>query len=638
MKHPARWLLVCIGCLAGLAGVPAHAEKNPQAERPFVVRVDASESWSGLIRATLDIPVTAGPVRLHYPKWLPGQHAVSRGIQRISHLAMRAGEQSLDWKRDALDPWSFLCTIPPSTETLTVELAFALDPELHTWDWGETHASGSRVLLHWGNLLLYPSGWDMESPLVRPQLRVPESWATATSLLQAEGSGPKGWVCFRDVSLRELIDSPVVTGRFLRSARIPVATSRVPHRLTVCANRKEDAVIPWRSLSKLARAIEEAHAICGEPPMDRYEFLLLVNDTLSGNGTEYSRSSVNFVSPGPFEPDTVLWTAQVLVHEYVHAWNGKRHLPKGMRVANLQQRPDFRLLWVYEGLTSYLTYVITTRSGLWSDRDLRWALAFHANNARLAATGGSWRSLEDICAAAPLDTGETLPWERSRRAQAHYWEAAFLWLEVDAILRRSKGDVSLDTFCRRFFGGRTTGPTSTYEWADVVDTLSGLVDTDWERFLQDRVRAKGVKDPLKRLRACGWTVRYMDFEPPLHPALWTDYRRHGPFYGCLYDSIGAVIASDGTVLDVVERGPVHKAKLGPGTRITKVNDEEFELPLLMEAVGETRETRLTLEVQLGGERKRVQLDYDGGHRLPCLEWLRQERDLLEEIFAPRAGK
>jgi len=637
MKHPARWLLVCIGCLAGLAGTPAHAEEEPQAQRPILVHVDASETWSGLIRATLDIPVTAGPVRLHYPKWLPGHHVVSSAIRRISHLAMRAGERRLDWKRDARDPWSFACTIPEGTETLTVELALALDPDLQVWSPRETLAMGSRALLHWGNLLLYPSGWDMDAPLVRPRLRVPEGWSTATSLLQAERRDANGYARYRDVSLEELVDSPVVTGRHVRSFDIPVSTTRVPHRLTVCANRAAD--LPRRlPLDRLGRALEETHAILGEPPTDRYDFLLLVSDPLAGAGNEHLRSSVNFVSPGAFKPAAVALTAETLVHEYVHVWNGKRHLPKGVRVDNLQQRPDFRMLWVYEGLTSYLTFVIARRSGLWSDTDLRWRWAFHIENTRFAAAEGSWRSLEDIAATAPLDSGEILPWERRRRTRAHYWEAAFLWLEVDAILRRSKADVSLDTFCRRFLGGRRTGPATTYEWEDVVHTLSGLFDADWERFFQDRVRAKGVTAPLKGLRDCGWTVRYADMEPGLHRAFWTDYRRHGPRYACLFASIGAVIASNGTVLDVVESGPVYRAKLGPGARIKRVNDEDFDLPLLMEAVGKTLATPLALEVQQGDELKRVLLDYDEGHRMLWLERLPHKPDLLKEIFAPRAGK
>jgi predicted metalloprotease with PDZ domain len=352
--------------------------------------------------------------------------------------------------------------------------------------------------------------------------------------------------------------------------------------------------------------------------MDRYDFLLVIGES-AGGGQEQLRSSILHVGPNAFS-DEHFWTAETLAHEYVHAWNGKRHLPAGMRVASFQEPPDFRLLWVYEGLTTYLSFVLAVRSGLWSDRDLKWRLAWAAECSRLARDGAAWRSLEDVCAAASLSDGYTRPWDLCRRVQAHYDEAALLWLEIDCLLRqRSAGDVSLDTFCGRFFARPGAGPVVTYGWGDIVRVLGELSAADWDLFLRERVRAAGGMDGLAAVRASGWTLGYVGQPPAIGTCV------------DLSSSIGATVDQGGTVVDVVPNGPFHRAGIGPGMRLSIVNDERFNLTRLVDAVGATRSKPLVVDVG-----RELTIAYDQGHRLPQLERIGGAPDLLLAIAAPRA--
>ena len=65
-------------------------------------------------------------------------------------------------------------------------------------------------------------------------------------------------------------------------------------------------------------------------------------------------------------------SASLLPHEYVHSWNGKFRRPADLATPDYQQPMQDDLLWVYEGLTNYLGFVLTARSGLLTadqDRD-----------------------------------------------------------------------------------------------------------------------------------------------------------------------------------------------------------------------------------------------------------------------------
>lgn len=648
-KHeyePPRWRSrttsggVLLGCVVGvvlLASTPVRPDERAEAAACLDVSVDASAIWSGLLRSEVTVPARPGALRLHYPKWVPGRHARSSAIKQVSRLVFRCGREPIPWRRDAKDPWSFLCTVPDGSDSVTVEIQFAVDLDQDHWSWGESAACGSLAKICWQNLLLYPAGWNPRQERVRGHLRVPDGWKTATSLIAAETDRENGSVAFRVVTLEELVDSPVVLGRFLHTFGLPNSNRQVPHRLTVCGDSEEDTDVPVHIWKALGRAIDETETLLGPPPMDRYHFLLLVTDGIAGGGREHLRSTVVVARPSAFDGPDSTWTLETLVHEYVHAWNGKRHRPAGMCVADFQTRPDFRLLWVYEGLTTYLSYVIARRSGLWTDDDLHWTLAYTAERARQGQAAGAWRSLEDVCAAAPLATGEVVPWERRRRDLAHYGEAALLWLGVDATLRRqTDGEASLDTFCGRLFG-RAGDPDQvvTYDWNDLVAHLAGLSDDDWAAYLEARVRRAGSVDAAAALDACGWSLAHRQgaFEP--QPARWTDYRRHGPFYADLTSSIGVLVGLDQVILEVVPGSAAERAGLAPGIRIVKVNGGEYRLGRLIDAVGLTPRTPLMLEVAHGGETRTVRVEYDLGHRLPFLERIDDQPDLLARIMTPR---
>src|SRR5258705_12902083 len=57
----------------------------------------------------------------------------------------------------------------------------------------------------------------------------------------------------------------------------------------------------------------------------------------------------------------------VVAHESVHWWNGKYRRPAGLATPDFQQPMIGDLLWVYEGLTQYLGYVLAEWSCIWSE-------------------------------------------------------------------------------------------------------------------------------------------------------------------------------------------------------------------------------------------------------------------------------
>jgi hypothetical protein len=68
-----RATAIGLSVAAFLAAAPLRAA-DPAPSRPLEISVDATEAPRKLLHARLVIPAAPGPLTLHYPKWIPGEH------------------------------------------------------------------------------------------------------------------------------------------------------------------------------------------------------------------------------------------------------------------------------------------------------------------------------------------------------------------------------------------------------------------------------------------------------------------------------------------------------------------------------------------------------------------------------------
>src|SRR5579884_3691239 len=71
------------------------------------VTVDLTEAPRRILHSHLEMPVSAGPLTLYYPKWIPGEHAPNGPITDVAGLKLEAGGKTLTWKRDPTDMFAF---------------------------------------------------------------------------------------------------------------------------------------------------------------------------------------------------------------------------------------------------------------------------------------------------------------------------------------------------------------------------------------------------------------------------------------------------------------------------------------------------------------------------------------------------
>src|SRR5260370_23724282 len=140
------------------------------------LRVDASDALRNILHSTVTIPVSAGPVTLVYPKWIPGNHRPTGPIQNLMGLHIMANGQELEWQRDLVDMYAFHLQVPAGVR----EIEASYDTVTYN---GKSSAASSKVLdLLWNQMVLYPQGAATDDVQVAASVRLPEGWKFGTAL------------------------------------------------------------------------------------------------------------------------------------------------------------------------------------------------------------------------------------------------------------------------------------------------------------------------------------------------------------------------------------------------------------------------------------------------------------------------
>lgn len=619
-------------CLAGVAAAAAVAGgKSPEPTQPIGLAVDLGEAPRKIFHARLSIPAKAGPLTLLYPKWIPGEHGPTGPIVDVAGLQVSAGGKPLSWRRDPGEMTAFRVEVPKGAAGIEVELDFLSAPSEEGFSSGAS-TSEKLAVLNWNQVLLYPAGQPADEILFVPSLKLPEGWTAASALEIERQTGRE--VVFRPVSLATLVDSPVIAGRHRRSE--PLAPdSGLDHRLEIVADSAEALEIPDETLQAYHRLVREALALFGAHHYSRYRFLLTLSDQVARFGLEHHESSDNrSFERALLDPQKRLLMAGLLPHEFVHSWNGKYRRPKDLVTGGYDRPFRTELLWVYEGLTSYLGDVLAARSGLFTPEQFRENLAFDAAEMEHRA-GRRWRPLVDTAVAAQLLYGARDQWRSWRRDVDFYAESGLIWLEADVSIREATGGArSLDDFCRAFFGGES-GPARVvpYTEEDLLRALGQVAPLDWRRFFEERVHQVAPRAPLGGIERSGWRLAYTDQIPERLQAIEAVRKITD-----LTHSLGMILDDSGTIRDVVPGLPAAEAGIAPSMKLLGVNGRRFTKELLREAIRRPRSNPEPIEllVENGDFLKTFVLEDHGGERYPKLERIPDRPDLLSSIIAPRA--
>ena len=262
---------------------------------PITLSVDLTDAPRKILHAIEVMPVTPGPMTVVYPKWIPGEHGPTGPIENMAGFFITANGQPLKWERDKIDMFAYHITVPQGVTQLEMKIDFLASSALSGFSAGGS-TSENLALLSWNTLLVYPADTDASQVMFTPSVKLPSGWNLGTALDKDGGSGQTS--TFKTVSLEQLIDSPVIAGRYFRE--IPLAPEISPkHYLDMAADGPEQVDLSKEHIADFDRLVRETGALYKSRHYGSYHFLVTLSDEVAHFGLEHHQSSDDRVRQQP---------------------------------------------------------------------------------------------------------------------------------------------------------------------------------------------------------------------------------------------------------------------------------------------------------------------------------------------------
>jgi predicted metalloprotease with PDZ domain len=383
------------------------------------------------LHVALEIDRPGGDLELFLPVWTPGSYLVREFARHLEGLAAcDEAERPLPLER--LDKQRWRLGAGAAASATVRWRVYANDLTVRT-----SHVDGTHAFVSPAGVFLGVRGREGAPHQVTVQ--APAGWRVATAL-------PGGPTRFTASDYDELVDSPLELGTHQLASFEAMGR---PHQVAVWGRGNLD--LP-RFVADVRRIVEAHGAFWGGLPYQRY--LFIVHLARGRGGLEHADSTVLLLPRLGFgDRDGYEEALGLVSHEFFHLWNVKRLRPAALTPYRYDGEQYTRLLWWFEGVTSYYEQLTLVRAGLLTPG--RWLEGLGRRFTSLLRTPGA--------AKLSLEESSLVAWVKLYRpdentgnsAVSYYLKGELVALALDLALRAA--GASLDELLRQLFARHQRG-------------------------------------------------------------------------------------------------------------------------------------------------------------------------------------
>ena len=512
------------------------------------------------VRLELSCPDPDGEV-FSLPAWIPGSYMIRDFAKNI--VTIRAESDGRE-----------LPVLPLDKQRWRVEGAkdrLLFEYRVYAWDLSvrAAHLDQTHAFFNGTSLFLRVEG-DERGPcrlrLISPPANVEGDWRVATTLPRVEVD-ERGFGEYEAGDYWHLVDCPVEMGQF---QELVFFIDGKLHRMVITGRVSFDGD---RIARDLERICEEQVSVFGELPVQQYLFMVMAVGNGYG-GLEHRDSTALLCSrkqlpaKGLKTPDEHYRVFLGLCgHEYFHLWNVKRIRPQQLADSDLSTEAYTRLLWAFEGITSYYDDLALVRSGCIEASDYLELLA--RTITRVMRTPG--RHLQSVAESSFF--AWTKFYKQDENAPnaivSYYAKGTLVALGLDVTLRRRSDDrLCLDDLMRALWAeyGKTGWGVPEYGIRQAAEKLLGESLEDFFALAVDGTDELPLEEWLEYL-GIGYRLRPARKE--------ADEGGYGEESGSVAPRpvLGARLAQKGDFVElthILEGGAAQQAGLSAGDRLISV--------------------------------------------------------------------
>ena len=299
---------------------------------------------------------TTDKLLFYLPSWSPGSylmreyarhlrnfHAENDKGEVLHYIQVDKGAWEINWKKGQLK----------SKNLLNFQVSYEI--YCHELTVRTSHMDASHAFLHGPTYLMGIEGQQITNPKI--QFEFPALWSkVATGLTDISPSREKFVYTTKDYD--HLIDTPVEIGCHESDG---FRIKGIDHELAFYGAIRSHE----KNLKKdIKTIVEHISSTMGDIPYERYVFIAHFIPKLYG-GLEHNNSTVvHFDGTRLACRKDYLDFLCLISHEYFHTWNIKRIRPCELGPFDYRRENYTRMLWLAEGLTSFMDTLFVYRTSL----------------------------------------------------------------------------------------------------------------------------------------------------------------------------------------------------------------------------------------------------------------------------------
>ena len=376
----------------------------------YIVQIDNPEQHHVKVTIKLTRKLGQDEFTVFLPSWSPGSYLMreySRHILRFEasqsngeelfYEQIAKGEWKINWRNSAIKN--------PSNDFQISYEVYCKELTVRT-----SHIDASHAWLHGPTYLMGVKGEKLQTPTI--EFRFPALWSKVSTALK-DISIKRNEFIYSASDYDELIDTPVEIGCHETDG---FEYQGKPHHLAYYGDMYPNKQNLKTDIMKLVKTV--AKHFNEELPYEQYLFINHFVPKIYGGLEHFNSTALQFDGRKLSNRKDYLTYLSLLGHEYFHLWNVKRIRPVELGPFDYQNENYTSLLWLAEGLTSFMDDLFVYRAGI---ATLEEYLDFVKGNldSYFATPGKNYHSLEQSSFNAWIKLYR--PDENSRNSSVSYY-------------------------------------------------------------------------------------------------------------------------------------------------------------------------------------------------------------------------
>jgi predicted metalloprotease with PDZ domain len=322
----------------------------------YIVSIEQPEQHHVKVTLKLERPGKQEKIRFFMPAWSPGSYLIREYARHIRWFeASQKNGEVLFHQQVTKDIWEIDFS---RSEIKVPEKEFQISYDVYCKDLTvrTSHIDSSHAWLHGPSYLMGVEGEPLVNPTI--EFRFPALWSKLSTSLK-DISTRRDVFLYQAPDYDRLIDCPVEIGCHETDGFMLLDK---PHHI---ANYGE--LYPHKNKLKddiKTIAATVAQHFNNELPYEQYLFINHFVPKLYGGLEHLDSTALQFDGRKLSNRKDYLNYLSLVAHEYFHLWNVKRIRPKELGPFLYTQENYTTLLWLAEGLTSFMDDLFVYRAGI----------------------------------------------------------------------------------------------------------------------------------------------------------------------------------------------------------------------------------------------------------------------------------